>query len=172
VRAIAHYEGTPEDILSLSVLYMKIYFLGIPASMVYHFGAAILRAIGDSRRPMYYLVLSGVVNVILNLFFVIALHMGVDGLAWATNIAQYLAMVLVLMYLTRCVGAIRLVPAKMRISGEKLKKIFRIGLPAGLQSLLFSISNVLVQAAINSFGPRWWRQVPRPPILKGSWEPR
>ena len=144
--------GTPEDILSISVLYMKIYFLGIPASMVYNFGAAILRAIGDSRRPMYYLVLSGVVNVILNLFFVIALHMGVDGLAWATNIAQYLAMVLVLMYLTRCDGAIRLELGKMRISGEKLRKIVKIGLPAGLQSLLFSISNVLVQAAVNSFG--------------------
>lgn len=144
--------GTPEDILSLSVLYMRIYFLGVPASMVYNFGAAILRAAGDSRRPMYYLVFSGVVNVILNLFFVIVLHMGVDGLAWATNIAQYLAMGLILMYLVRSDGAIRLVPRKMRIDGEKLRQIVKIGLPAGLQSVFFSISNVLIQAAINSFG--------------------
>lgn len=144
--------GTPEDILPLSVLYMKIYFLGIPASMVYNFGAAILRAVGDSRRPMYYLVLSGVVNVILNLFFVVVLHMGVDGLAWATNISQYLAMALILMYLVRSDGAIRFIPRQMRIDREKLKRIIKIGLPAGLQSLLFSISNVLIQAAINSFG--------------------
>lgn len=144
--------GTPEDILSLSVLYMRIYFLGVPASMVYNFGAAILRAAGDSRRPMYYLVFSGVVNVILCLFFVIVLHMGVDGLAWATNIAQYLAMGLILMCLVRSDGAIRLVPRKMRIDGEKLRQIVRIGLPAGLQSVFFSISNVLIQAAINSFG--------------------
>ncbi len=144
--------GTPEDILPLSVLYMKIYFLGIPASMVYNFGAAILRAIGDSRRPMYYLVLSGIVNVILNVFFVTVLHMGVDGLAWATNIAQYLAMVLILMYLIRSDGAIRFVPRKLRIDREKFKRIVKIGLPAGLQSLLFSISNVLIQSAINSFG--------------------
>ncbi len=144
--------GTPEDILSLSVLYMRIYFLGVPASMVYNFGAAILRAAGDSRRPMYYLVLSGVVNVILNLFFVIVLHMGVDGLAWATNIAQYLAMGLILMYLVRSDGAIRLFPRKMRIDGEKLRQIVKIGLPAGLQSVFFSISNVLIQTAINSFG--------------------
>ena len=144
--------GTPEDILPLSVLYMKIYFLGIPASMVYNFGAAILRAVGDSRRPMYYLVLSGVVNVILNLFFVVVLHMGVDGLAWATNISQYLAMALILMYLVRSDGAIRFIPRQMRIHREKLKRIIKIGLPAGLQSLLFSISNVLIQAAINSFG--------------------
>jgi putative MATE family efflux protein len=144
--------GTPEDILPLSVLYMKVYFLGIPASMVYNFGAAILRAVGDSRRPMYYLVVSGVVHVILNLFFVMALHMGVDGLAWSTNISQYLATALILMYLIRSDRAIRFFPRKMRIDGEMLKRLVRIGLPAGLQSLLFSISNVLVQAAINSFG--------------------
>jgi putative MATE family efflux protein len=144
--------GTPEDILPLSVLYMKIYFLGIPASMVYNFGAAILRAVGDSRRPMYYLVISGVANVFLNLFFVVVLHMGVDGLAWATNISQYLAMALTLVYLIRSDGAIRFIPRKMRIDLEKLKRIVRIGLPAGLQSLLFSISNVLIQSAVNSFG--------------------
>ena len=93
--------GTPKDILDLSVLYMRIYFVGIPAMMIYNFGAAILRAVGDSKRPMYYLVISGIVNVILNLFFVIVLHMSVDGVAWATVISQFLSMVLVMICLFR-----------------------------------------------------------------------
>ena len=144
--------GTPKDILDLSVLYMRIYFVGIPAMMIYNFGAAILRAVGDSKRPMYYLVISGIVNVILNLFFVIVLHMSVDGVAWATVISQFLSMVLVMICLFRSNRGIRFVPRQMRIDRTKLKGIVRIGLPAGLQSLLFSISNVLIQSAVNSFG--------------------
>ncbi len=144
--------GTPEDILDLSVLYMKIYFIGVPAMMVYNFGAAILRAVGDSRRPMYYLIISGIVNVILNLFFVIVMHKSVDGVAWATVISQFLSMALVMFYLFRSNRGIRFIPRKVRIDGQKLKEIVRIGLPAGLQSLLFSISNVMIQSAINSFG--------------------
>ncbi len=144
--------GTPEDIVDLSVLYMRIYFLGVPAMMVYNFGAAILRAIGDSRRPMYYLVISGIVNVVLNMFFVIVLHMTVDGVAWATSISQYLSMMLVMICLLRSNGGIRFIPRQMRIDGQKLKEIVRIGLPAGLQGMLFSISNVLIQSAVNSFG--------------------
>jgi len=144
--------GTPEDILDLAVLYMKIYFLGVPAMMVYNFGAAILRAVGDSRRPMYYLTISGMVNVILNLFFVIVLHMTVDGVAWATVISQFLSMALVMICLLRSNRGIRFIPRQMRIERHKLKEIVRIGLPAGLQSLLFSISNVMIQSAVNSFG--------------------
>nr|PZN11143.1 MAG: MATE family efflux transporter [Caldicoprobacter oshimai] len=144
--------GTPEDILDLAVLYMKIYFLGVPAMMVYNFGAAILRAVGDSRRPMYYLTISGMVNVILNLFFVIVLRMTVDGVAWATVISQFLSMALVMICLLRSNRGIRFIPRQMRIEGYKLKEIVRIGLPAGLQSLLFSISNVMIQSAVNSFG--------------------
>ncbi|NLC67461.1 MAG: MATE family efflux transporter [Clostridiaceae bacterium] len=144
--------GTPEDILDLSVLYMKIYFMGVPVMMVYNFGAAILRAVGDSRRPMYYLVISGIVNVILNLFFVIVLHMSVDGVAWATVISQTLAMILVLACLIRSNEGIRFIPRQMRIDRQKLKEIVRIGLPAGMQSLLFSVSNVMIQSAVNSFG--------------------
>ncbi len=145
--------GTPADIIDLSALYLRIYFLGLPASMIYNFGAAILRAVGDSRRPMHYLLAAGVVNVILNLFFVIVLHMSVDGVAWATVISQYLSMLLVL----RCLihnqeESIRLVLRRLGIDGRKLGQIIRIGLPAGLQGLLFSISNVLIQSAINSFG--------------------
>lgn len=144
--------GTPADIIGLSALYMKIYFLGVPASMIYNFSAGILRAVGDSRRPMYYLIIAGILNVFLNLFFVIVLHMSVDGVAWATIISQYLSMVLILICLLRSEGAIRLIPRQLRIDRHKLGQIIRIGLPAGAQNLLFSISNVLIQSAINSFG--------------------
>jgi putative MATE family efflux protein len=131
---------------------MRIYFLGVPAIMLYDIGAAILRAVGDSRHPMYFLVISGVVNVILNLFFVIALHMGVAGTALGTVLSQYLAVFFIIVFLIKSDGAIRFVFKRMRIDGEKLKQIVRIGLPAGLQSMLFSISNVLIQSAVNSFG--------------------
>ena len=145
--------GTPGDIIDLSVVYMRIYFLGIPASMIYNFGAAILHAVGDSRRPMYYLFISGVINVFLNLYFVLVLHMTVDGVAWATTITQYLSMFLTLECLIRNKEeSIRLYMGNLRIDRRKLLRIMQIGLPAGLQSLLFSISNVLIQSAINSFG--------------------
>ncbi|NMB11665.1 MAG: MATE family efflux transporter [Firmicutes bacterium] len=144
--------GTPEDIIDLSVLYTKIYFLGLPASMVYNFGAAILRATGDSRRPMYYLTITGIVNVILNVSFVAGLHMGVSGVAWATVISQYLSTLLIMVCLSRSDGPLRFSFNLLRIDGHKLKDIVRIGLPAGLQGLLFSISNVLIQSAVNSFG--------------------
>ena len=144
--------GTPEDIIHLSVLYMKIYFIGLPASMVYNFCAAILRAIGDSRRPMNFLIISGIVNVMLNLLFVIVLNMSVKGVAWATVISQYLSMLLVLNCLYKTDRAIRFTPQKLCIDRQKLKEILKIGLPAGMQSMLFSISNVLIQSAVNSFG--------------------
>lgn len=144
--------GTPEDIIGLSVVYMKIYFISMPANMVYNFAAAILRAAGDSRRPMYYLIVTGILHVIFNLFFVIVLHMGVAGVAFATVISEYLSVMLIMICLYRCEGAIRFIPRKMRIDKCKLKDIIRIGLPAGMQGLLFSISNVLIQSAVNSFG--------------------
>ncbi len=145
--------GTPVDIIDLSALYLRIYFLGLPASMVYNFGAAVLRAVGDSRRPMNFLLVSGIVNVLLNLYFVIVLHMSVAGVALATVISQYLSMVLVLLCLIRSKEeTIRLTLKRLQIDGRKLRQIVQIGLPAGLQGLLFSISNVLIQSAINSFG--------------------
>jgi len=145
--------GTPSDIIDLSAIYMRIYFLGVPASMVYNFGAAILRAVGDSQRPMYYLLISGIANVILNLYFILILGMSVDGVAWATTISQYLSMFLTVGCLIRNrEEAIRLNLRKLQIEPKKLIQIIRIGLPAGLQSLLFSISNVLIQSAVNSFG--------------------
>jgi len=151
-RPLLEIMGTPEDIINLSTLYMKIYFIGVPAVMVYNFGAAILRAVGDSRRPMYYLIVSGVINVALNLFFVLILHMSVEGVAWATVISQYISTLLTLVCLMKSDGAIRFIPRQLRIDGRKLKNIIKIGLPAGLQSMLFSISNVLIQSAVNSFG--------------------
>ncbi|HBG00125.1 MAG TPA: MATE family efflux transporter [Firmicutes bacterium] len=144
--------GTPEDIIHLSTLYMKIYFVGIPASMVYNFGAAILRAVGDSKRPMYFLTVSGVVNVILNIVFVAVLHMGVAGVAWSTVISQYLTMALIMASLSKSESALRFSWKRLKIHKEKIKEIVVIGIPAGLQSLLFSISNVLIQSAVNSFG--------------------
>jgi putative MATE family efflux protein len=144
--------GTPDDIIHLSILYMRIYFIGIPAAMIYNFGAAILRAIGDSRRPMYYLVIAGIVNVILNFIFVTQFNMSVDGVAWATTISQFLSAALILICLYRSHGAIQFMPKQMRIHKKQLKEITRIGIPAGLQGLLFSISNVLIQSAVNSFG--------------------
>ena len=144
--------GTPGNILDLSVLYMRIYFISMPASMVFNFGAAILRAVGDSRHPMYFLIVTGILHVVLNLFFVIVLHMSVDGVAWATVISQSLSVLLIMIFLSRCDGAIRFIPRKMGIDRQKLRAIVRIGLPAGLQGLLFSISNVLIQSAVNSFG--------------------
>lgn len=144
--------GTPEDIIGLSIVYMEIYFISMPANMVYNFAAAILRAAGDSRRPMYYLIVTGILHVIFNLFFVIVLHMGVAGVAFATVISEYLSVLLIMICLYRCEGAIRFIPRKMHIDKCKLKDIVRIGLPAGMQGLLFSISNVLIQSAVNSFG--------------------
>ncbi|MBP7403139.1 MAG: MATE family efflux transporter [Clostridia bacterium] len=145
--------GTPDDIIVQSAQYMKIYFIGVPATMVYNFGAGILRAVGDSRRPMYYLIIAGVVNVGLSLFFVVVLGMGVEGVAWAAAISQFLSMLLIVTCLLRSDGAIRLIPRRLlQVDRVKLVQLARIGLPAGLQNLLFSISNVLIQSAVNSYG--------------------
>ncbi len=151
-RPLLRVMGTPEDILDHSVLYMRIYFLGMPANMIYNFGAAVLRAVGDSKRPMYFLIISGIVNVLLNLFFVIVLHMTVDGVAWATVISQYLAVFLLMICLMRSSLCIRFEWKRLHIDRKKLFGLIRIGLPAGMQGTLFSISNVLIQSAVNSFG--------------------
>ncbi len=144
--------GTPENILNLAVLYIRIYLISMPASMVFTFAAAIMRSAGDCYRPMYSLIITGILHVGFNLFFVIVLHLGVEGVAWSTVISQYLSVLLILISLSRYDGAIRFIPRKMSIDREKLKDLVRIGLPAGLQGLLFSISNVLIQSAVNSFG--------------------
>ncbi|MCD8084459.1 MAG: MATE family efflux transporter [Clostridiales bacterium] len=144
--------GSPDDVLPLASLYLRIYFIGTPATLLYNFGSAILRAAGDTRRPLYYLTVAGVVNVILNLFFVIGCSMGVAGVATATIVSQMISATLVMLCLMRSDSAYRLRLRELRITPDKLSAILRIGLPAGLQSSIFSISNVLIQSSINSFG--------------------
>lgn len=144
--------GTPENVLDQAVLYMQIVFAGMPAMMIYNFGAAILRAVGDTQRPLIYLLIAGVVNVILNLFFVIAFHMGVAGVALATVISQCISAALVVICLMRSSSCYQLRLKDLHISKDKLLQIIRIGLPAGIQGAVFSVSNVLIQSSINSFG--------------------
>jgi len=144
--------GTPDTVLPLSSLYMKIYFAGITFTMVYNFSAAILRAAGDTKSPLIYLSFAGVINVVLNVIFVTLLHMNVAGVALATTISQGISAILVVRALMKRTDACRLEPKKMRFHKMQLSKMLRIGLPAGIQSSLFSISNVLIQSSINSFG--------------------
>ena len=151
-RPLLELMATPEEVLGQAALYMKIYFIGMPAMMAYNFGAAILRAIGDTRRPLYYLLISGVVNVILNLIFVIIFKMGVAGVATATVISQVISAGMVLKCLMGLDGMCRLDLHKLAIHKDKLLNIARIGLPAGMQGAIFSISNVLIQSSVNSFG--------------------
>lgn len=144
--------GTPENILKLSATYMQIYFCGITASLIYNFGSAILRAAGDTISPLIFLVISGVVNVVLNVFFVTVFSMNVEGVALATAISQTISAVLVIVALMRRNDACRLSLKMLRFHKQQLKRIIRIGLPAGIQGSLFSISNVLIQSSVNSFG--------------------
>ncbi len=145
--------ATPPDVLDQAVLYMRIYYIGMPGMMLYNFGAAVLRAVGDTQRPLYFLLLAGVVNVLLNLFFVIVLHMGVAGVAAATSISQAISAGLVLLCLMRTDSIYRVELKRLRIKKDKLLQMAKIGLPAGIQGASFSISNVLIQSTINSFGP-------------------
>ena len=144
--------GTPEDVLPLSVLYIKIFFVGMPATLLYNFGSAVLRAVGDTRRPLYFLLAAGVINVILNLIFVIGFSLGVAGVALATVASQCISAFLVVRCLTKSEADYRLCIRKLRLVPDKIRYIVRIGLPAGLQGAIFSISNVLIQSSVNSFG--------------------
>ena len=144
--------GSPGEVLRLATLYMRIYFLGMPVVLLYNFGSAILRAIGDTRRPLYYLAFAGIVNVGLNLFFVIVCHLDVAGVAIATIVSQAISALLILQSLVRTDAIYRVRREDLRISRDKLMMILRIGLPAGLQGTVFSFSNVLVQSSVNSFG--------------------
>ncbi len=144
--------GTPENVLPLASLYLKIYFLGAPGSLIFNFGASILRATGDTKRPLIILSLTGIVNVVLNLILVIIFHLNVAGVAIATIIAQYLSAIFIVIRLLKLENACRLKIKKIRIHKAELRDIIKIGLPAGLQNSLFSLSNVLIQSTINTFG--------------------
>ena len=143
---------TPDEIIAQSTLYVRIYSIGIPFSIVYNFGAAILRSVGDTTRPLIFLVIAGVVNVLFNLMFVFIFHMDVDGVATATAISQLISAVMVIVYMMNVKDSHRFSPRKMKFYGDKFLRILVIGLPAGIQGSLFSISNVIIQKSINSFG--------------------
>ena len=144
--------GTPENVLRLSTIYMQIYFGGITFTMIYNFAASILRAVGDTRSPLVFLTIAGVINVVLNLIFVTVLHMNVAGVALATTISQAFSAVAMVVVLMKRTDASRLYLGKLCIYKEQMRKMIRIGLPAGIQSSLFSISNVMIQSSVNSFG--------------------
>ena len=144
--------GNPEDVLPKASLYVKIYFAGLPAIALYNFSSAILRAIGDTKRPLYFLTVSGIVNVVLNLIFVIKFKMDVAGVATATVISQFLSAILTISCLMKTDAAYKLVLKRIRICKREFLSILKIGLPAGIQGSLFSLSNVVIQSSVNSFG--------------------
>lgn len=151
-RPLLEMMATPPDVIDLSVAYMRIYFAGMPAFMFYNFGAALLRAVGDTKRPLYFLTLAGVINVIFNLIFVIIFHMGVAGVALATIISEAISAILVFFCLKGADGPLRLYYKEIKFHKDKVIDMMKIGLPAGLQGCIFSISNVLIQSSVNSFG--------------------
>ena len=151
-RPLLALMDTPDSVLSYSVLYMRIIFLGMPAQMLYNYGAAILRAKGDTKRPLFILAVTGLVNVALNLILVIGLHLDVAGVAIATIVAQYLSAILSTYFLIRDPGVCHLDLRKLHIDRRSFMRLLRIGIPAGIQGMAFSISNVLIQSSVNSFG--------------------
>lgn len=144
--------GTPDDVINLSTLYMRIYFTGMPFFMLYNYGAAILRAVGDTKRPLVFLIISGITNACLNLVLVIAFNMGVAGVAIATVISQLISSILVLRCLWKAETSYQLRLSKLKIKKVYLKQIFQVGIPAGIQSTVINFSNVLLQSSVNSFG--------------------
>jgi len=144
--------GTDSDVVGLSTVYMQIYFGGAVPMMVYNFGASILRAVGDTKRPLYFLAIAGVINVFLNLFFVLVFHMNVAGVALATTISQVVSAVLVVLALMKREDGCRLKLKELRLHKKPMGEILTIGVPAGIQGSLFSISNVIIQSSVNSFG--------------------
>ena len=144
--------GTPDNVLAEAVPYMKAYFVGVPACMVYNYAAAAIRSSGDTTRPLIFLAISGVVNVIFNLIMVIGFGMGSVGVGIATAVSQYVSMTLAIIYMLKTKGLCRLDPKELKPRADAVARILRVGIPSGLQSMLFSFSNVLIQSTINSFG--------------------
>ncbi len=151
-RRVLQIMGSPEDVIDLSALYLRIYFCGMPFFMLYNFGSAILKAVGDTRRPLIYLAVAGVLNAILNVILVVVFHLDVAGVAIATIFSQCVSCVLVLISLMKADAAYRLIPGELRIYKSNFLRMLSIGIPAGIQSMLVSLSNVLIQSSVNSFG--------------------
>lgn len=151
-RTIMELMQSPPEVIDKAALYLKLYFLGMPANLIYNYGASILRAIGDTRRPLYYLSGAGIINVVLNLIFVIIFKMDVAGVAIATVISQCFSAVLIVRCMMRETGSLKLRPKLLMFHKQELLKIMQIGIPAGFSGILFSLSNVVIQSAINGFG--------------------
>ena len=151
-KPVLHILNTPTDVIDMATLYLRIYFCGMPFLMIYDFGSAVLRSIGDTKRPLFFLIIAGIVNVCLNLVFVLGFHRNADGVALATTLANGLSSFLIFHTLIHEQGMLHLDIHKLGIQKEHLRAILWIGLPAGLQGLIFSISNVVIQAAVNHFG--------------------
>jgi len=151
-RTALELMDTPADVIEQSALYMRIYFAGMPFFMLYNYGAAILRAVGDTKRPLFFLMIAGVTNALLNMFLVIVLHLGVAGVAIATVIAQMISCMLVLRCLYRSDSSYQFRFSRMGLKWIYLKQIFQVGIPAGIQSTVINFSNVLLQSSVNSFG--------------------
>ena len=151
-RPLLELMGSPEDVIDLAELYIRILFAGMPAQMLYNFSSAVLRAVGDTKRPLYFLTIAGIINVILNLVFVLVFHLSVAGVALATILSQAVSALLVTHSLMLMDGPTRLYLRRLRLNGRVLGQIIRIGLPAGIQSCVFSLSNVVIQSSVNSFG--------------------
>lgn len=151
-RTVLEASGTPESVINEALLYIRIYFIGVPFMTIYNFGAAILRSYGDTKRPMYYLIISGTVNVVLNLVFVIGFDLGVEGVAISTSVSNMLSTAMVLTHLYRKEDEFQFRFHKMCVLWKDLKRILMIGIPAGIQGAIFAVSNVFIQSGINTFG--------------------
>lgn len=151
-KPVLIWMDTPKDTLNLGILYLKIYFTGMPFIMIYNFGAAILRSIGDTKRPLYCLIVSGVLNALLNLLLVIVFHLGVAGVAIATVVSNIVSACMILYLLIKEEGPIHLSLSSLAITRPELVKILKVGIPAGLQGMVFSVANVFIQMALNGFG--------------------
>jgi putative MATE family efflux protein len=149
---ILSWMGTPENIVDMAALYLKLYFLGLPAMSLYNFGSSILRSLGDTKRPLFYLIIGGIVNVVLNLIFVAGFGMDVEGVALATIISQYLSMAAALYLLFDPKGDCAMKKRELKMNGESVEEIVRIGVPTGINGIVFSLSNVILQSTVNSFG--------------------
>ena len=151
-KPVLELMDTPDDVINLSTLYMRIYFMGMPFFMLYNYGASILRAVGDTKRPLFYLIVAGIANAGLNMCLVIIFHLGVAGVAIGTVISQLISSILVLRCLYQSETSYQLRFSKLKIQKEYLKQIFQVGIPAGIQSTVINFSNVLLQSSVNSFG--------------------
>ena len=149
-KPVLELMDTPDDVINLSTLYMRIYFMGMPFFMLYNYGASILRAVGDTKRPLFYLIVAGIANAGLNMCLVIIFHLGLAGVAIGTVISQLISSILVLRCLYRSETSYQLRFSKLKIQKEYLKQIFQVGIPAGIQSTVINFSNVLLQSSVKS----------------------